>query len=295
MILLRKFSLWLALAGVVGLVLLARKTTAEPPMPGLLSPAPTKPAGATIGALGLVESFNENTRVGAPVPGLVTAVHVKVWGEVKAGDALFQLDVRELQVQLRQAEAEVAVRVAERDRFKRLSTRAETLHACGSMALEETENRRDDLRLAEARLAAVVAALEQTRESIALRTVRAPTAGTVLQVNVRLGEYLAPDATAPPVLLGDIAQLQVRVDVDEQLAPRLRAGQAAVGYLKGDATTPIPMTFARIEPYVVPKQNLSGGSMERVDTRVLQVIYRFAQTAGRPIYVGQQINLFIAE
>ena len=48
----------------------------------------------------------------------------------------------------------------------------------------------------------------------------------------------------------------------------------------------------RVEPYVVPKKSLTGDNTERVDTRVLQVIYAMDVT-DRPIYVGQQMDVFI--
>lgn len=47
-----------------------------------------------------------------------------------------------------------------------------------------------------------------------------------------------------------------------------------------------------MEPYVVPKRSLTGDSSERVDTRVLQVIYEFNRPQF-PIYVGQQVDVFI--
>jgi hypothetical protein len=49
----------------------------------------------------------------------------------------------------------------------------------------------------------------------------------------------------------------------------------------------------RVEPYVVPKVSLTGSSTERVDTRVLQVIYSFECPKDRPVYVGQQVDLFV--
>jgi len=54
----------------------------------------------------------------------------------------------------------------------------------------------------------------------------------------------------------------------------------------------IPLTFVRIEPYVVPKKSLTGDNAERVDTRVLQVIYRFDRPSF-PVYAGQQVDVFI--
>ena len=95
------------------------------------------------------------------------------------------------------------------------------------------------------------------------------------------------------MILGDLDHLQVRADVDEQNAPRLQPGQTATAYVKGDTTQPIELTFVRIEPYVVPKVSLTGSSTERVDTRVLQVIYAFERPANRSVYVGQQVDLFV--
>ncbi len=70
-------------------------------------------------------------------------------------------------------------------------------------------------------------------------------------------------------------------------------GQKATGYIKGDATRPIELKFVRIEPYVIPKVSLTGSSIERVDTRVLQIIYAFDNTADHAVYVGQQMDVYL--
>jgi HlyD family secretion protein len=43
----------------------------------------------------------------------------------------------------------------------------------------------------------------------------------------------------------------------------------------------------------VPKKALTGASTERVDTRVLQVLYRFHQRKDFSLYVGQQLDVYI--
>jgi hypothetical protein len=63
--------------------------------------------------------------------------------------------------------------------------------------------------------------------------------------------------------------------------------------LKGDPTTRFPLEFVRVEPFVVPKKSLTGENTERIDTRVLQVIYRVAPGAGPRLYVGQQVDVYI--
>jgi hypothetical protein len=44
---------------------------------------------------------------------------------------------------------------------------------------------------------------------------------------------------------------------------------------------------------VIPKVSLTGSSTERVDTRVLQVIYSMKRPENPPLYVGQQVDVFI--
>jgi HlyD family secretion protein len=44
---------------------------------------------------------------------------------------------------------------------------------------------------------------------------------------------------------------------------------------------------------VVPKKSLTGDSSERVDTRVLQLLYSFDPKSLKNVYVGQQMDVFI--
>jgi multidrug resistance efflux pump len=114
----------------------------------------------------------------------------------------------------------------------------------------------------------------------------------VLQVNVRPGEYVGTPPTEPLIVLGDIERLHVRVDIDEHDIPRFNKQAQAVAKLRGDPKIEFPLTFVRIEPYVIPKRSLTGDNTERVDTRVLQVIYALNKQ-DEPIYVGQQMDVFI--
>lgn len=149
-----------------------------------------------------------------------------------------------------------------------------------------------DIQQAEADYKATLAQANVTKVNLDRLLVRAPRDGTVLQINIREGEFVTTTPPEPPILFGDIEQLQVRVDVDEVNAPLVKPNTSAVAYLKGDTSHPIPLEFVRIDPYIVPKRSLTGANTERVDVRVLQVIYRF-KPDSRPVYVGQQVDVFI--
>lgn len=150
-----------------------------------------------------------------------------------------------------------------------------------------------DLAIAEAQVTAAKAQLNAVLTQLERHTVRAPVAGEILQVNIRSGEYLsAATMGTPPILMGDTQVLHVRIDIDENDAWRFSPGTPAVASLRGNAEVKTPVRFVRVEPYVVPKRSLTGGSSERVDTRVLQVLYAFDH-AELPIFVGQQMDVFI--
>jgi HlyD family secretion protein len=154
-----------------------------------------------------------------------------------------------------------------------------------------------DIQSAQADLQLARSQVENDQVQIDRLTVTAPVDGQVLQVKLHVGEYAAAGELGTPLMLiGDVRKLVVRTDVDENDAWRVpRNGAAntkAVAYLRGNREIGCDLTFYRIEPFVVPKKSLTGDSTERVDTRVLQVLYTF-DVGNKPIYVGQQMDVFI--
>jgi multidrug resistance efflux pump len=180
-----------------------------------------------------------------------------------------------------------------RRRFAAEMAEARLKEAESELSLLKAGSWRPDIEIAMADVASAVAQVKATQMDIERLTVRAPVDGQVLQVNVLLGEFAPMGALQTPLmLLGNTKILHIRVDVDEHDASRIRPGAAAVAFVRGDRTITTDLRFVRIEPYIVPKRSLTGESTERVDTRVLQVIYAF-DPANLPVYVGQQMDVFI--
>jgi RND family efflux transporter MFP subunit len=292
--LLKRVSFWLSIFGFGVVVALVNATTAKPPIPPPLSAPAEKPFAKGVGASGIIEAIHENTQVGVPLPGLVTELPVKVWDRVKAGEVLIKLDDREVRAKLTTQEAELALREAELDRARRQHERLARLSTAAQVR-EDLDKRADEIPVSEAGVAHAQAAIRQTHELLDLYVVRAPISGSILQVNTRLGEYLSPGASTAPLVLGSIDELQIRVDVDEQLAPRIQEQARAVAFRKGASSEAMTLEFIRIEPFIIPKRNLTGDSSERVDTRVLPVIFRIQPHPGLKAYVGQQVDVFIEE
>ena len=107
MIVMKRLSVWLAIAGVgfAGWVLTGANQ--KDPMPPPILEPPRSPYEQTVAASGIIEAVNENVRIAPPVAGLITKVFVKVGDQVAEQAPLFQLDDRELHAQLLTREAAI--------------------------------------------------------------------------------------------------------------------------------------------------------------------------------------------
>ena len=277
-------------------------TIAQPVAEPANSPFPTFIAGS-----GIVEAKSQNISIGTPLGGIVLQVAVKVGDMVKAGDILFRIDDREALAELgvrkaNLARSKAAVGEAEASAIdtKTLLELIEAVTDRRAISTEDLDRRRNAHLLAKARLESARAQVLQTEAELASTqttldrlVVRAPVDGKVLQVNIRPGEFApAGVGTSALMVLGNLDQLHIRVDIDENDAWRFRKEGNAVAYLRGNRQFKTDLKLVWVEPYVIPKKSLTGDSTERVDTRVLQALYSFNR-ATLPAYVGQQMDVFI--
>lgn len=280
------FGLAFAVVSVV------RGSQPVPAAPPVAQPA-KPPFSSYVAGAGIIEASSENIAVGSPVGGIVTKVHVKIGDVVQAGDVLFEIDDRDLRAMRLPAAARVKEAEANLARSRVLLKLAESVPDKRAISAEDLSNRRSAVAIDEATLEAAKAQVEQIDVELDRRQVRALVPGQILQVKTRPGEFAAAGVMATPLmLLGNNDKLHVRVDIDENDAWRFAKGADAVAFVRGNPELETKLRFVRTEPYVVPKVSLTGMSSERVDTRVLQVIYSFDEGA-LPVYVGQQMDVFI--
>jgi HlyD family secretion protein len=170
---------------------------------------------------------------------------------------------------------------------------AKLAQARAQLTLLKAGSWKPDIDVARAEVAAAEAQVQATQTDLERLTIRALIHGQVLQVNVRLGEFAqAGMLQTPLMLLGNVDRLHVRVDVDENDAWRVRSEAPAMAFVRGNREIKTAIQFVRTEPYIVPKRSLTGDTTERVDTRVLQILYGFDR-GDLPVYVGQQMDVFI--
>lgn len=171
------------------------------------------------------------------------------------------------------------------------SAEARAAEARSELQLIEAGAWAPDIEVARAELASAQAEMKATEIELDRLLVKSPIRGEVFKVNIRKGEYAG--ATGGGLLvIGDLSKMNVRVDIDESDIWRFQVDSPAVAMVRGNTHFQASLAFDRREPLVIPKRSLTGESNERVDTRVLQVIYSFDRGAI-PVHVGEQVDVFI--
>ena len=283
----------IALLGVALSIFVAVRATKTLPPAAPVSAAPQPPYRSFVAGTGIIEANTENISVGTQIPGIVSKIYVKIGSNVKAGDPLFTIDDRAQRALVGVKTAAVQVAEAQLAHAKYELGLGEGLTEKRVLSLEDRETRRYNAQAAETQLAQAKAEVEAAKTDLDRLTVHASVDGQVMQLKVHLGEFAPAGVLSQPlILLGGVEPMHVRVNVDENDAWRVRATAEAIGFLRGNNQIRTPLHFVCFEPYVVPKVSLTGDSTERVDTRVLQIVYSF-ERGNLPIYVGQQMDVYI--
>jgi RND family efflux transporter MFP subunit len=243
-----------------------------------------------------VEAASRNIQVGSHLSGIVAEVFVAEGQQMAKDAVLFTLDNRAASAAWELAKAGVhtaTVALAdEQDQLKR----AENLQVGSSISLEVLQRRRFAVRRAEATLLQAKAQQKAAETTLALHQVLAPLEGRILKVRLRKGEFVAAGTPTAPLVMGQDSPLHLRVALDENDLWRYRPTAKAMAVMRSNKDITFPLTFVGVEPLVLPKKELSGDPTERVDTRVLEVIYSFHPVTVKgaaPVYIGQQMDVFI--
>jgi HlyD family secretion protein len=161
-----------------------------------------------------------------------------------------------------------------------------------------------DIANQEKQYVALQQAYEAANALLVKFSIKAPIDGVVLSVYAAVGSYVSSQGAFDPytqafdqvVIMGPPQEyMAVRAYVDEILISRLpskwhiRAQMSITG-----SNVKVPLEFVRVQPYVSPKIELSDERQERVDLRVLPVIFRF-QKQDLAVYPGQLVDVYIGQ
>jgi RND family efflux transporter MFP subunit len=271
----------LAVLGIIFMINYVNSVNVETPKQIPVAEPSIIPFKKYIGAAGITEPNTENISVGTNKAGIVKEINFKIGDKVKKDDVLFVIENSEAKAQVSQSAAELQ---NAQDQYNIIAA----IKDKRAISKDRVNQARNNLNLAKAKL-------QQAEANLELHNVRAPVEGTILSANIRKGEFAQTGLLQEPLVrMGNLQPMHIRVDIDENDAWRFKDTAKAIAFVRGNNEIKVDLNFVRLEPYVRPKKSLTGESLERVDTRVLQVIYSFAEE-NNSIFTGQQMDVYISD
>jgi len=299
-----------AIAGlVIGIVASYISGIEKKPQPPAFQPA-SNPYAKGIYANGIVESYQSNganINIYPEVAGTIKKILVSEGEIIKKGAPLILIDDAVQMATAEQQKAQIELAGAS---LKSVQDQLDKLRE--SRALEPRSVSKNDLDNAENAVNVAKANLEVARKQYELAQtllskyfIKSPMDGAVLSVNAAVGSYVSAQGSydtytqgfTPILVMGSSqAYIGVRCYIDEVLISRLPpASQMHAQMLIRGTNISIPLEFVRVQPYVSPKIALSNQRTERVDVRVLPVIFRFERPKNIDVYPGQLVDVYIGD
>lgn len=143
------------------------------------------------------------------------------------------------------------------------------------------------LDAAKADLAAAQVALDQT-------VLRAPRNGIVLRRFAEVGALVTNVNPMTIVTVADLAELEIRAEVDEADVAAIQLGETAYATTDAYGAKQFPVKIARITRELGRKTVRDDDPRARVDTRVLEVIARFDGAPGEQLPLGLRMYVHVA-
>jgi RND family efflux transporter MFP subunit len=216
-----------------------------PPMPVeaiTLTPTPVAQSSEFIGTV----KSRQSTRIQPQAEGFLTKILVKSGDRVSAGTTLFEIDSASQQALLANLESMKSARQADVTLAKQRADRAKALLAAGAGTQQDVEAAVSALETAQAQAASLDAQIKQQTNELGYYRVKAPTAGIVGDVPVRVGDRVTRSTELTTV---DSNQgLEVYIGVPVQQAPQLKTGLPVE--LEGDNGTVTTEKITFVSPSV---------------------------------------------
>lgn len=168
----------------------------------------------TILASGTVEPV-QTADVGSQVGGVVTRLDFHEGDDVRAGQALIQLDARPFRAALAQAEGQLGRDRAQEHAARLAADRAASLFEKDLISRQEWDAAKATADGLLAMLQSDSAGVGTTRLNLEFATIRAPFAGRTGRLNVRVGDYVKAATSEPLVTVNQVMPIRVTFTVSE--------------------------------------------------------------------------------
>ena len=203
------------------------------PIPVTVATAQQKSVPVQLRAIGTVQP-SESVTVRSRIGGTLLKTHFKEGQDVREGDLLFTIDDRQVQSEVRQAEANLGKSAAELDNARREATRYAELLKKGFVAQAQYDTLITRVRSLEGTVQADRAAVQNARVGAGYAKIRAPMSGRTGAVQVHEGDLIAQNQTAL-VVINELAPIDVVFALPERELPDVQRYRGDRGELGVDA------------------------------------------------------------
>lgn len=179
----------------------------------------------TLLAVGNVEAAS-TVEVRSQVSGELTSVAFTEGEEVKAGDLLFTIDPRALEVSLRQAEAVLAKDTGQSKTAEAQRARSASLMKAGLISQAEFDTANSQANALQSAITADTALIDSVKLQLQYAKIHAPVSGRTGALLVHKGALIRANDAAPLVVINQIAPVNVSFAVPARRLAEIRAEQA---------------------------------------------------------------------
>ncbi len=120
--------------------------------------------------------------------------------------------------------------------------------------------------------------------------IRAPIAGTILQVHAKPGEVVAPSPEQPLIILGDPTIVLVKAELDERDVSKVKLGQKAFVRSSAFPGREFEGKVTALAPVLASPRMSQRGPRRPTDIEVLEVTIEFDATT--PLMPGLRVDTF---
>lgn len=253
-----------------------------------------QPLGSTtvISGQGIVEPADREVKVGSRVPGLVQRIWVNEGDHVVQGAPLLDLASGAEAAAVSAAKADLDAAIARLGISTVTAKRADQLAVEGLISREEHDRSTSQANIDRAGVDQARSRLSEAQARLAQLSIKAPSAGTILKLSVRAGEYYSPDGGASLVTLGDVSKVRVRIDIDERFIGSVFVGQP--GYAVAEAyDRKFTGKVVEIAQRMGRKNQRTDDPTERIDTKIREVVLELDN--ARDLVPGLRVIGYLSE
>lgn len=196
----------------------------RPPAPVVLDAATKGPVSVVVEAVGAVQPI-ATVALKSRVDAQVQEIRVADGAVVEAGDVIAILDSRQIQAQIKQAEASLARNMTTLEQARRDVGRFEELVERASGTRLNLDNARTQVAATQALVMGDQAQIENLKVQLSYYTIRAPINGRIGSVGVKAGNIIRAGDNNPTGTLGTIIQIKpiyVAFSIPQRLLPDLQ-------------------------------------------------------------------------